>query len=158
MHRQLITKRAGIFCVSEKCDDLLMWAHYADSHRGVCLEFDGFGELMAPAQQVDYVPTRQTINRYADDPDAMVTKALFTKSDHWTYEAEWRLLRTDKGPGAVPFSPHNLTGLIIGARATRETVETVRQWVAQRSMPLALYRASISNKEFKLSVKSFKGA
>lgn len=31
----------GVFCVSAKPDDILMWAHYADSHRGLCLEFDG---------------------------------------------------------------------------------------------------------------------
>lgn len=27
----------GIYCLSEKRDDILMWSHYADSHRGVCL-------------------------------------------------------------------------------------------------------------------------
>ena len=29
----------GVCCFSEKFDDLTMWGHYADSHRGFCLEF-----------------------------------------------------------------------------------------------------------------------
>jgi hypothetical protein len=34
-----------VYCLSEVCDSSLMWAHYADSHQGVCLEFDA---LAAP--------------------------------------------------------------------------------------------------------------
>jgi hypothetical protein len=29
----------GILSLSAKSDDLLMWSHYADGHRGLCLEF-----------------------------------------------------------------------------------------------------------------------
>jgi hypothetical protein len=29
----------GVLCFSERPDDLLMWAYYADGHRGVCLKF-----------------------------------------------------------------------------------------------------------------------
>src|SRR5277367_4059567 len=48
--------RAGILCLSKVRDDILTWAHYADSHKGLCFEFDGsancnfFGE----AQEVVY--------------------------------------------------------------------------------------------------------
>ena len=30
----------GISCFTTKHDNFLMWSHYADNHRGVCLEFD----------------------------------------------------------------------------------------------------------------------
>ena len=30
----------GVCCFSELVDDLLMWGHYANGHRGFCLEFD----------------------------------------------------------------------------------------------------------------------
>ena len=156
MLREVITKSVSAFCVSEKFDDLLMWAHYADSHRGVCLEFDGYGRLMAHAQRVEYSAVRRAINMYTDDRESSVTKALLTKSDHWAYEAEWRLLRTDKRPGAERFSPRNLTGIVIGALATRETVETVQKWASKRSTPLILNRASVSNKEFRLVVRPFR--
>ena len=28
-----------IFCLTPQNESLLMWAHYADSHRGICLQF-----------------------------------------------------------------------------------------------------------------------
>jgi hypothetical protein len=43
---------AGIACFSKVRDDILMWAHYGDKHKGLCLEFDGsdncnfFGEAL----------------------------------------------------------------------------------------------------------------
>ena len=31
----------GIFCLSEKKDNILLWAHYANAHKGVCLRIYG---------------------------------------------------------------------------------------------------------------------
>jgi hypothetical protein len=36
--RELIPK-SGVLCFNEVGDDLLMWSHYGDSHRGICLRF-----------------------------------------------------------------------------------------------------------------------
>jgi|SRR5580658_5344823 hypothetical protein len=33
-------RRHGVLCLSEAPANLLMWAHYADSHRGFVVEFD----------------------------------------------------------------------------------------------------------------------
>ena len=32
-------KKMGVFCLSEKRDNLLMWSHYSYHHQGFCLEF-----------------------------------------------------------------------------------------------------------------------
>jgi hypothetical protein len=51
--------KAGIVCFSQVRDDILMWAHYADKHKGICFEFDGsdnclfFGEAL-PVEYDDY--------------------------------------------------------------------------------------------------------
>lgn len=153
IHNQFIRQQVGVFCVSAKSDDLLMWSHYADSHRGICLEFDGISKLMAHAQKVNYSKERVPINPYEDSQLTMVDKAILTKSVHWSYEEEWRLIRYKDGPGIVKFRPHNLTGIILGGFATHSTVEIVRSWIRQRSTPVNLYRASVSNRKFELSIK-----
>ena len=33
-------RRYRIYCLSARADSQLIWGHYADHHRGVCLEFD----------------------------------------------------------------------------------------------------------------------
>jgi hypothetical protein len=144
--------QVGVFCVSTKPNDILMWSHYADSHKGVCLEFDGLSEMMAHAQKVSYSHKRVPINLYADAPMVMMEKAMLTKSDHWAYEAEWRLLRYIQGPGAAQFRPPSLTGIVLGALASKGTFDTVRKWSAQRANPLAIYRAKTSSKEFELLI------
>ena len=155
IHNFHIKASVGVFCLSTKRDDILMWSHYADSHRGICLEFDGMQALMAHAQKVEYSQDRVPINLYNDANDVAMSKALLTKSSHWAYEAEWRLIRYDKGPGTAPFRAHNLTGVIIGAMATTNTVETVKIWAKQRATPLNLYRASISSTRFELQISQF---
>lgn len=152
-HNQFIREQVGVFCVTTKRDDLLMWAHYAGSHSGICIEFDGMSKLMAHAQPVCYSGERIPINPYEDSHDVMLDKALFTKSEHWAYEDEWRLLRYEGGPGPVEFRPHNLTGIIFGALASSATIEMVLTWVRQRSTPVNLYRASVSSKKFELVIK-----
>jgi hypothetical protein len=155
LHAHVISESVGIYCVSSKKDDVLMWSHYADSHRGICLEFDGSSPLMKHAQEVIYSSSRVPLNPYDDNQDTMMTKALLTKSAQWSYEAEWRLCRYRGGPGVVKFHPANLTGIIIGALATRSTVEIMKRWLKERSSPVSLHRASVSNKVFKLNINAY---
>lgn len=37
--RKKVREDIGIFSLSEKRDDLLMWSHYANGHQGICIEF-----------------------------------------------------------------------------------------------------------------------
>ena len=37
------TKEFGICCFSETNDNIHMWAHYADSHKGICVEYEASG-------------------------------------------------------------------------------------------------------------------
>lgn len=35
-----VNSELGVLCLSEIHDDILMWSHYADGHRGIVLQFD----------------------------------------------------------------------------------------------------------------------
>lgn len=152
LHTDFITNKVGVFCVSTKRDDILMWSHYGDSHRGICLEFDGMAPLMGHAQRVTYSQQRPIINPYVDDNMVALEKAMLTKSDHWKYESEWRLFRNIKGPGIETIRPKNLTGIIIGAAASAEVRQTVFQWARERSAPLSVYQAAINKREFVIDI------
>ena len=32
--------KSGVTCFSEERDNIIMWSHYANSHKGICLGFD----------------------------------------------------------------------------------------------------------------------
>ena len=90
----------GVLPLSEKCDSLLMWAHYAQSHTGLVIGFDAEHEYfhqqlnssdeLRYIRKVRYSDIRPKVNfSTLEDP----TDILLVKSREWEYEQEWRMLR-----------------------------------------------------------------
>jgi hypothetical protein len=50
-------RRYRIYCLSARPDSQLMWGHYAEHHRGVCLEFDTHTPDFCSAAEVTYNAT-----------------------------------------------------------------------------------------------------
>ena len=104
----------SIFCMSETNDNILMWSHYADDHKGAVIEFHAQLEDSAflVAQRVRYESTipvftltlEMVKERRADELFEMTT---LTKSKDWEYEKEWRIVATmrdkSKGYEILPF-------------------------------------------------------
>ena len=95
-------KTTGITCLSEKYDSLLMWAHYANNHRGICVEY----ELLEINEQLNFAPVpiiydndRAVYSSIDDNPIEVFIKSLTSKSSEWSYEKEWRIIQDDKACG-----------------------------------------------------------
>jgi Protein of unknown function (DUF2971) len=88
----------GMLCLTEKPENLLMWAHYADHHRGAVIEFDEkhefFSRRVSEAddfrhfRKVVYAETRP--NLFLNEFNAV--DFFYFKSKEWQYEQEWRLI------------------------------------------------------------------
>ena len=94
-----------VFCVSEDRNNLLMWAHYTKDHRGAVFEFWSLPDEDNPlsvASAVDYVPNPPpffsesefidnilSLNKF--DISALSRRYVYSKSQHWSYEQEWRV-------------------------------------------------------------------
>lgn len=95
MKRQ-ISQQRGLLCFSTKWSNPVMWSHYADKHKGLCLGFD--------VSDVSVGPVTYSGKRLAIDLEklktprklsaAYVTRIMFTKYRHWKYENEYRGLVT----------------------------------------------------------------
>ena len=98
---------ALVSCFSKRNDSILMWSHYANNHKGVCLEFER--PIDNEFKNVVYTNNRPKINyydciasylahdilkkeidvdnfKYTDD----LLKPFYTKSLDWEYEQEVR--------------------------------------------------------------------
>lgn len=119
-------RKVGVLCLSEHVSDPLMWAHYAESHQGICFEYStGLQDHMRRRmifEKVDYkgsktIPTHLLAERYIRDgaeAKSAIRKAFFlTKSKEWEYEHEWRALSMSSG--FFP-PPSHLTGIYFGYR------------------------------------------
>lgn len=152
MHVEKITRRIGVLCLSEVHDDILMWSHYADSHRGICFEFNGYLEFFGQAQEVAYSAERPKINPIRDSQDEMLSAALLTKAQHWSYEKEWRLIQYRNGPGSYQFPEGALTGIILGAQISEASASMIAKWIDVRECKPKLYRAAVDSFTFALNI------
>jgi hypothetical protein len=143
--RQLVTeehsdwlkylKSVSLFCVAEAHDDLLMWAHYANCHTGAVVKFKCLPEkdtALCAAKPVIYqkeMPTIASLTQWVDhsigqkllNTDGLFCKFAFAKSDHWTYEKEWRCFsHNNSGTGElfemVNVHPEEIQGIYLGCK------------------------------------------
>jgi hypothetical protein len=145
-----LNNNVGILSLSEVPDDAVMWAHYADNHRGMVLGFDEQHAFFnrRRSQNDEFYFLRRVL--YADVAPAPSMLALdgdavfVTKGKQWAYEREWRMLaplrdatRSLKvGEDVVylyTFPSEALTAIVFGALATPTLEVRVRD--ALRSSP-----------------------
>jgi hypothetical protein len=80
-----MSERYLLLCFCGHWASPLLWSHYADRHRGVCLGFDVPDESV---QSVRYVRKRTPLSVPVRDKD--IARLLNTKYSGWKYEEEWR--------------------------------------------------------------------
>lgn len=136
-------------CVAEENDNLLMWAHYAQDHTGVVLELWSLPEednALSVAEPVIYASqppsffTEDAFLSYfcgVSDLDISDLRRLvvYTKSEHWRYEKEWRVYypESDK-PGLFEdnhMRPSELSAVFFGCKADPSLIEQVSSLLAQ---------------------------
>jgi hypothetical protein len=92
---QRITELWRIYCLTAHADSLLMWSHYGDKHRGICLEFDA-GREFGGAFRVVYRDELQIIGPDILAADKVLADTiLLSKSSEWSREDEYRILARD---------------------------------------------------------------
>lgn len=157
-----LIRSVGVYCLTEKNADLLMWSHYSDCHRGLCIELDPTkeGTLFWEAWKVTYQEDYPTVNIMKPDRPDELRKAHLTKSTHWEYEQEWRILKFEDegGPGYYPFEPELLTGVILGALICKEDRELIEGWVKSYPTKVALYQAKLNERKYQVDIVPIEGA
>lgn len=82
--------KVGLMCMSKTWREPLLWAHYADKHRGICLGFDVPDGL--PWLPVEYVSERPKGNFDHTPTAEAAIQLVSTKFRAWEYEREYRLI------------------------------------------------------------------
>ena len=94
-------------------DNQLMWAHYANSYSGICVEYDfeKMNEFIGFMYPVEYLKERPTVTLKdlgidkleTDENGKLITSEvdmsaifsyLLAKNECWKYEAEWRIINS----------------------------------------------------------------
>ena len=147
----------GIYSFTEDVNHPLMWAHYANSHRGVALIFNHGTADTFGAFPMRYQP------HY---PRAMIGKGgiplypVFVKGPDWEYEGEWRIANPDAAHTELELPTNHFAGIVFGAAATQETYDFVlgliRRRAAAKLPAISVYRAE-AGESFDLDFFQFIG-
>lgn len=121
--------QVGVFSLSETCENELMWAHYADSHRGLTIGFARSAGCKLSNERhtmpVTYAKEKpkftagfrnelsfyavpggcvKSVSRISFEDDVF-RASLCTKTPAWGYEREWRYVEESHGlfdwPGVI---------------------------------------------------------
>jgi hypothetical protein len=162
--------RSKIICLSEDPLSPSLWGHYADSGRGMVLEFCTIPLLDSPysvAKKVQYVDeppllydedflVDQMSGLQTYDGAAILEKMLFVKHSEWRTEKEWRIVSGDgRNPEAdyedIGFHQMELCGVLVGPRVTARQVDDIRRLLKGRYL-LTTMKQVKAGAGFKLTI------
>lgn len=155
----------GVVCLSESDDSLLMWAHYANNHRGICVEYD----LMEINKQLNFTPVPIIYSNemvcfnalnpdtVGDDSVALFLRSITSKSEEWSYEHEWRIIRDEAACGdrwdaekkGALLDMIRPTSITLGCAAEEELEKSVREFCEENK--ISLYKMQKDKSQYKLN-------
>lgn len=173
-----LLKNFYVLCLSDKEDEILMWSHYGDQHKGVCLEFDEIpdNELF----KILYTEKRPSFNfqEIASFIESYSLKTIphnelksliyekykffYTKSEKWSYEREYRIFKYDfshkNNEQRIFLNCPNITKVYLGCNFLKNSDEKVNEFLSllkAKEIPYIKFKESSYTFELKID-KSFK--
>lgn len=168
----------GVLSLSRTKENLLLWTHYADEHRGYVIEFDENNDFFkANAEKstckpilVSYTSQRPTINMsdikglktlFDFHPEDLV-KILGQKPIDWAYEEEVRVFRNissllsygnckygyELKLAAIP--PDAISGIYLGANMDASVQNDIIKACQLNGLNIPVYKASLSTDSYSL--------
>lgn len=157
------------YCVSSKCDNHLMWSHYANSHNGICIELNSefvpaeiiYYQEHIPAFELKYLLMERAGLMSGNDVGIMLWKMLRTKLTDWHYEHEYRLMLNaefrktiqviseDKEKTIVQLPPEAINAVIFGFRCSPEH----RRYIMEHNPNAVIYK-EMTIQDYRLVIKN----
>jgi hypothetical protein len=148
-----------IYSVSSHCTCNLLWAHYASSHKGFCIEFDFDGNEQP--QKVTYQNDIASISILdllkfdlridtSNELGVKIKNALLVKLEEWHYEGEHRWIASDT-MGQVPkgenfikvmYDPRKVKSIIFGCRM----IPDVKKYIIKNIPFTTLFKQAIETR------------
>lgn len=150
--------KLGILSLSKRYDDELLWAHYANSHKGFCIEYD-LDRLLSKQnpkhrffdiQYSDKIPNldfSQLLGQ--NDPDILIKKMLGYKSQRWEYEQELRIITENQGINTYDYRA--VKAIYFGLKTPKPTISKTMKTLQGRK--IKYYQMHLKSNSFQFEAK-----
>lgn len=149
--------KIGIYSLSTSFSHELLWAHYANSHKGFCIEYD-LNKLVKTNiyhdfnfSKVNYSkrPPSININDVSNNLKNIIQKIASTKSQAWSYEEEIRIITDTIGKNYYEYSA--ITKIYFGFRMIESQKHEVMRRLKGRG--ISYYQISLEKNSYKFNAK-----
>lgn len=133
--------KLGIFSLSKTYRDELLWAHYANNHRGFCIEYD-LDLLLSKQnpkhhffdiQYSDKVPNLDFPQNFDQNNfDISIKKMLGYKSKRWEYENEFRIITEVQGNNSYDYRA--VKAIYFGLKTPKSTMSKTMKILQRRKI------------------------
>jgi len=133
--------KLGIFSLSKRYDDELLWAHYANSHKGFCIEYDLDRLLSKQNPKHHFFDIKYTneipnldISKIItqDNPDKLIKMMLGFKSQRWEYENELRIITENQGLNTYDYRA--VKAIYFGLKTPEDEIDQVMKTLQGRKI------------------------
>jgi hypothetical protein len=137
----------GVSCFSKTNENPLLWAHYSEKHKGICLVFETTldREFFDRTYDVKYRSNYPKINFIRDR--ARFDELVLTKSIDWIYEQEVRVMK-DTGSKTYSFDPSALIGIIFGCKTAIAEVIRIKDLLVANGYNIFTKKATLRQGSF----------
>lgn len=149
-----LEKTFGLFSLSRTSSNILMWSHYARSHKGFCIGFHT-GQLLGEIEEryaLSEVATNLFEVQYQDEYPSMrllpgqerielLNRMLTVKSDEWSYEKEYRIVLNGETDAAIKIPKSIVAEVILGVNIETDARNEIKVIVEEHYPTAALLQA-----------------
>ncbi len=138
---------ARICAFSSVVDDILLWSHYADDHKGIAIGFVPEKEI----EKVHYSDSLYTLGIHKDMRERTVgaRSCYLTKLEQWEYEQEFRYISFNQDE---EFIYGKVTNVIFGIRTPSPVKKFINSFCEK--MEIHTEDASLDTMNYKIKTES----
>ena len=148
----------GVVSLAEQSNCPLMWSHYGDQHRGICVGYSVPEISRDKVYRVEYGGSRMVkasdvlamLKNDESARDRVDQAVLLQKAANWKYETEWRLI----GRRGLNKSPLEMEEIIFGMRCESSTKYAIMKSLEGRERPVEYYEVRSERGTFELRKES----
>lgn len=148
-----VMNKSGVKCFTPNNANILMWSHYANSHTGICLEFDTLIDAAFFVYPINVIYSGEYPKLNFTDR-GFATEVLRTKSKDWEYEQEVRIYKQNNG--YHNFNPKSLISVTFGCNISEDKQSQIIDIVRnnQSLNHVRFFKCTTSSKQFKLDINA----
>lgn len=153
---QNVFSKIRICSFTTKKENLLFWSHYADSHKGFCVEYDATVLPISYAFKVKYKDEYPEV-KYPVSSNKLGFKPALIKSKEWEYEEEFRIIfvpdakRQPKNDGvSLILNGGEMKNVYLGANMSGDNKQALIELIIGGPFSPRIWDVALSTSSFKL--------